>query len=396
MQKNIVSTFHSREDANAALEELLANGFTRNQVSLIASDKGGELKRYLPSDDSGSSMEESTIKGAEGGAALGGIIGLIAGIGAIALPGIGVVAGPIAGLIGGAAIGAAGGGLLGALVSLGIPENEAKTYETRLRGGDTMLMVHAPEGMESRAEQILNRHHASGVDYKQGSENLQGTNTMASTNTVNTTARTTDATGDTSMQAIKEEISIGKKEVETGGVRVKSYMTETPVHEQVQLRQEHVNVERRPVDRPASPEDFDTFKEGTIEMRETAEKAVVGKEARVVEEVVVSKNVDTRTEDINDSVRETHIDVEPLEDFRKDWQANYASRGGTFDDYSSAYSYGYRQSSDPRYKGRDWAASEQDLRTEWEREHPNSWDRYNASIRRAWDTGVTRRNVNLY
>jgi stress response protein YsnF len=94
-------------------------------------------------------------------------------------------------------------------------------------------------------------------------------------------------------------------------VRVRSYVVEQPVEEQVNLRDEHVNVERRPVDRPLTGADRDrAFQERTIEAEEKSEEAVVNKEARVKEELVVNKDVNQRTETVSDTVRRTEVDVQ--------------------------------------------------------------------------------------
>jgi uncharacterized protein (TIGR02271 family) len=106
---------------------------------------------------------------------------------------------------------------------------------------------------------------------------------------------------------VKEELAVGKREVSTGGVRVYSRLTETPVSESVNLREEHATIERRPVDRPATAADL---KEGFVEVRETEEEPVVTKSARVVEEVVVGKESSERTETVNDTVRGTDVEVE--------------------------------------------------------------------------------------
>jgi uncharacterized protein (TIGR02271 family) len=106
---------------------------------------------------------------------------------------------------------------------------------------------------------------------------------------------------------VKEELALGKREVSTGGIRVYSRLTETPVSESVNLREEHATIERRPVDRPATAADL---KEGFVEVRETAEEPVIAKTARVVEEVVVGKESSTRTETVNDTVRGTSVEVE--------------------------------------------------------------------------------------
>jgi len=109
---------------------------------------------------------------------------------------------------------------------------------------------------------------------------------------------------------VREDLAVGKREVQTGGVRVYSRLTATPVSETVDLREEHASVERRPVDRPATPADL---KEDCVEVHETSEQPVVSKTARVVEEVVVGKEATARTETINDTVRGTQVEVERLE-----------------------------------------------------------------------------------
>jgi stress response protein YsnF len=92
-------------------------------------------------------------------------------------------------------------------------------------------------------------------------------------------------------------------------VRVRSYVREIPVEEQVSLRQERVTVERRPVDRPVEAGDA-VFEERTIEATERGEEAVVDKQAHVTEEIGVRKDVDTRTETVRDTVRKTEVEVE--------------------------------------------------------------------------------------
>jgi len=107
---------------------------------------------------------------------------------------------------------------------------------------------------------------------------------------------------------VEETMRVGKREVERGGVRVRSYIVETPVSGQISLHEEHVSVERRPVTGGTVP--ADAFRERTIEMTETAEEAVVAKDARVVEEVVVRKTADDRTETTSDTVRRTEVEVD--------------------------------------------------------------------------------------
>jgi uncharacterized protein (TIGR02271 family) len=111
---------------------------------------------------------------------------------------------------------------------------------------------------------------------------------------------------------VEEELVVGKREVTRGGARVRTYVRETPVHEQVTLREEHVDVERRPVtgERIDPARASEMLQDRTIEMTETAEEAVVAKEARVREEVVVRKTADEHVEQIDDTVRRTEVDID--------------------------------------------------------------------------------------
>jgi uncharacterized protein (TIGR02271 family) len=117
---------------------------------------------------------------------------------------------------------------------------------------------------------------------------------------------------ETSLPIIEEQVNIGKRVVETGGVRLRSRIIEKPVEESLRLREEHVRVERHPVNRPASEADINAFREGTIEMTERSEVPVVNKEARVVEEVSLNKDVEEREETVRDTVRRTDVEVENL------------------------------------------------------------------------------------
>ena len=112
------------------------------------------------------------------------------------------------------------------------------------------------------------------------------------------------------IPVIQEDLEIGKRQVDLGKVRVVSRIVEKPVSESVTLREEHATIERHPVDRPASAADLAGLQGQSIEIKQTAEKAVVSKTARVVEEVVVGKEATTRTEQIADTVRSTVVDVD--------------------------------------------------------------------------------------
>lgn len=110
---------------------------------------------------------------------------------------------------------------------------------------------------------------------------------------------------------IEERLEVGKREVETGRIRIRSHVVEKPVHKEVELRDERVDVERRPVnERIPANEARAMFKDRDVEVTARGEKAVVGKEAVVKEELVVGKETGRHTERIDDTVRHTEVDVD--------------------------------------------------------------------------------------
>ncbi len=126
-------------------------------------------------------------------------------------------------------------------------------------------------------------------------------------------ATTTTDKQQVAIPVVEEELQVGKRAVQRGGVRVYQRVIETPVQESIGLREEHVTVERHAVDQPATAADLASLREGTIEVREMAEEAVVSKTARVVEEVVLGKEVTEKESTISDTVRRTDIEVEQID-----------------------------------------------------------------------------------
>ena len=114
------------------------------------------------------------------------------------------------------------------------------------------------------------------------------------------------------IQVVEESIAVGKRAANRGKVRIHSHVVETPFMQQVNLRDERVSVERRPVDRALGLVDAgaDPFRERTIEMEEVDEEAVVAKTARVVEEIGIRKDVSDRAETVTDTLRSTKVDIE--------------------------------------------------------------------------------------
>lgn len=140
-----------------------------------------------------------------------------------------------------------------------------------------------------------------------------------------------DHDGEGTISVIKEDLEVGKREVETGGARVRSRIVERPVEENVRLRKERVYVTRKPVDREITAAEAADFRDETIEMTEHAEKAVVEKTAHVVEEISINKDVDVEEETIRETVRETEIEIDESES-QKDKRKRDPNIGDRYED----------------------------------------------------------------
>ena len=141
--------------AESAVDKLTAAGFSKQDVSVLMSDKQGS-KEFAA--EKNTKAPEGATTGVGVGGAVGGTLGLLAGIGALAIPGVGplIAAGPIMAALAGLGVGGAVGGIVGALVGMGIPEYEAKRYEGRVKDGGILLSVHCDSSEEiSRAKEIL-------------------------------------------------------------------------------------------------------------------------------------------------------------------------------------------------------------------------------------------------
>lgn len=142
------------------------------------------------------------------------------------------------------------------------------------------------------------------------------------------------AGNDETIRIVEERLRVGKREVARGAVRVRSYVVERPVEEQVRLQEENVTIERRPVDRAATNADGSAFQDRTIEMTTRSEEPVVSKEARVVEEVAIHKDATDRVETVRDTVRRTEVDVDDTRNTDK--TSPGGSKAGTATDADGA------------------------------------------------------------
>ena len=142
--------------------------------------------------------------------------------------------------------------------------------------------------------------------------NIENTPTASSysNDVTNTPDQLTNSTQ--KLDVIEENLQVSKQSVATGGTRLTSRLIEKPIEKTIQLKDEHVTVVRTPIDRPVSSADIDAFKEEQIEMTEYSEVPVVNKEARVVEEITVTKDVSEKEEIIKETLRNTEVTTEEI------------------------------------------------------------------------------------
>ena len=224
-------------------------------------------------------------------------------------------------------------GFLQSLKDLFMPEEDQYSYAEGLRRGGYLVSIKSDQASYDRVLDILDRDGAVDMDERETTWRSEGwkgyqagavpmaAGTLATTDTTTRTASLTAparpilATGtatqgsDEMIPVYEESIQVGKREVSHGRLRVRSYVVETAVNEQVSLRTENVSIARRPVDRAVSATDA-MFQDRVIEVEEFAEEAVVSKQARVVEEISLHKEARDRTETITDTVRHTEVEIE--------------------------------------------------------------------------------------
>ncbi|WP_018477492.1 YsnF/AvaK domain-containing protein [Pontibacter roseus] len=192
--------------------------------------------------------------------------------------------------------------------------DEATKHTQAARRG-WVVTVHADSQQEAqKAAEVLDSCGAVDVDeHSMQSNNPQAGMATPPQGTAHTTRTDQTSNTDRTIPIMEERLNVGKREVEQGGVRMRSRIVERPVEEHLRLREEHVDIERNKVNRPATERDFQNFKEGEINITERAEVPVVNKEARVVEEIKVGKHTETRDETVRDTVRKTDVDVNRID-----------------------------------------------------------------------------------
>lgn len=196
----------------------------------------------------------------------------------------------------------------------GDDKTTAGNYANAAGNADAIVTVHTDSMEKARqATEILDSNGAIDIDAASSHSNQRNVaeTTQTKTQTDTSTADTANK-GNVTIPVIEEQLQVGKREVESGGVRVRSRIIEKPVQASVRLREEHVVVNRHPINREVTEADLANVREGEIQITKSAEVPVVAKEARVVEEVVVGKNVSERQETVRDTVRSTEVEVEKI------------------------------------------------------------------------------------
>lgn len=285
----VFGIYPDRTSAESAVDRLRSAGFRTEDISVLFPDNRG-TKDFAH--EKNTKAPEGTTTGVITGGAIGGTLGLLAGIGALAIPGLGpfIAAGPIMGALGGIGAGGTVGGIIGALVGMGMPEYEAKRYEGRIKAGGILLSVHCDNS-----------------DW-------------------------VDRAKDTLKQTGAEDISsAGEKDAD---------FAET--------------------DKP--------LPRGTVEREERREVRRMG---------------------AGSSTPVTGYDYD--NDFRRDYETRYGTRGVAYDEYEPAYRLGSTWATDERYRTRDWTAIEPDLRRDWEQRGRGKWEDVKDAVHYGWQRVRGRR-----
>ncbi|CAN5732378.1 hypothetical protein BH24DEI2_BH24DEI2_07490 [soil metagenome] len=416
MAQTVVGLYDHISQARDTVEDLVDAGFKRDQISFTANASAAEYGKYFDEEgqhradmDHGADYDDDEMTSGEGaaagagiGATIGGLGGLLMGLGLLAVPGVGpaLAAGPIVSALVGAGIGAAAGGLMGALVNHGVPEEEAGYYSEGVRRGGSLVMLTVEDDRVDDVERVMNMHNPVDIDERAAAWKEEGFEEYDAKAEPYTADQVIESREKYAIPIVEEDVKVGKREVQEGGKRIRSYIRETPVEEKVTLRDEEVHVERRPVDRAVTDADA-AFEEKTIEMTESHEEAVVSKQARVVEEVVIDKEANERTETVRDTVCRTEVEVEDIgmsdraveasgydsdmDEYRKHYTSTFSSAGRDYEYYEPAYRFGSRLAHEDNAKGMSWNDMQSDAQRRWEERNPGTWSDYSDAVRYSYD-----------
>jgi uncharacterized protein (TIGR02271 family) len=342
-RSTIVGLFPDRSHAEAAINDLKAEGFSEDEIGIAMRDRTAQGQLI---EDTGAQATEGAAKGAVGGGVIGGVVGLLGGLGALAIPGLGPIfaAGWLGSTLAGAGIGAAAGGILGALVGAGVPEHEAKHFERGFKEGGILVTVRAGERAAAAVDVLRRRGADLGPTIGAASTAASDTSSFSDTR-----AGSQDITEEREgrIQLREEEVDIRKERVEAGEVRLRKEVITEQRQIDVPVTREEVVVERRPVS-GAEAEAGEIAEEGEeIRVPLTEERVRVEKRPVVKEEVSIGKQKIQDTQHVSESVRheEARLENQGVSDVRMRGERNRYS--GTE----------RRRRHDPSYGGRERRAS---------------------------------------
>ena len=192
----------------------------------------------------------------------------------------------------------------------GEPDHDTAVYDRSLESGSSVVTVRVPGEHVDGVTRILERHDPIDIDERAASLGLDANRTTPATAGEPVSHEAALWNGDEQVIPVSEEqLTIGKRLVNRGTTRIRRFVVETPVEENVTLHTERVSIDRRPASAGARVDDAD-FTDRTIEVTETDEEAVIGKTARVKEEVVVQKEATDRVETVRDTVHRQDVEIE--------------------------------------------------------------------------------------
>ncbi len=335
MVKTVIGSFDSYDEAQRVLRDLKDDGFMDSDISIVASNVGGTY-----GSDVAATRATHDTSGAATGAVTGGVVGGAAGLAAslmgLAIPGIGpiIAAGPIVAALTGAGVGAVAGGLIGGLTDLGVSETDAHYYAEAVRRGGALVTVRADESRAEAAADVMRRHGAVDIERRAETWRQSGWKGFDS------------SAQPYSAEEIRRERSTWQQPTTTG-------------------------------DLGAGQVYGATGGTGTY----AASAGGMGAAQRMGSGSYAGSGGMQGT---SFGGPRTSAEWEAYEqDFRSDYETNYAGRGGTYDDYAPAYRYGWDSASN--YRGRNWDDVEPDLQRDWERNNPGrEWTRFKNAARRGW------------
>jgi uncharacterized membrane protein len=352
MQKTVIGSFDSYDEAQRVVEDLKREGFMASDISVVASNVRGTYgtdatEATTPDDTSGAAT------GAVTGGVIGGAAGLAASLMGLAIPGIGpiIAAGPIVAALTGAGVGAVAGGLIGGLTDLGVSEEDAKYYAESVRRGGALVTLRADETRAERAADIMRDHGAVDIERRvetwrqtgwsgfdpnaqpYSADDLDREHAMYGTReggSTRTTATGGRGVSDRSLAGAGTmgSTGIGGAAGTGGGYSTGSQMGTTSNN--------------------LGAGSMSSTYSGSATPRTSAEWDAYERE------------------------------------FRSDYEQNYAGRGGRYEDFQPAYRHGWESAG--RYRGRQWNDVESDIQRDWETRNPNQpWQQFKNAARRGWD-----------